>query len=125
MAKNNEIKIVPFNFLTHDMFPQYTRDQFRKAVRKTVPAVAIGGKLFIRKAPYSDLVYKLADAMTEMSTQSLRDKLEELNKKYPGVNIEKLPKSFNAKQKMEVLCAVLIPVEIERRNQLLENLNNN
>lgn len=125
MAKNNEIKIVPFNFLTHDMFPQYTRDQFRKAVRKTVPAVAIGGKLFIRKAPYSDLVYKLADAMTEMSTQSLRDKLADLNKKYPGINIEKLPKSFNAKQKMEVLCAVLIHVELERRNQILENLNNN
>ena len=124
MAKNNEIKIVPFNFFTHDMFPQYTREQFRRVVRKT-PMAAIGGKLFIRKAPYSDLVYRLADAMTEMSTQSLRDKLADLNKKYPGINIEKLPKSFNAKQKMEVLCAVLIPVELERRNQLLENLNNN
>lgn len=125
MAKNNEIKIVPFNFLTHDMFPQYSREQFRKVVRKSVPMVAIGGKLYIRKAPYSNLVYRLADAMTEMSTQSLRDKLADLNKKYPGINIEKLPKSFNAKQKMEVLCAIMIPVELERRNQLLENLNNN
>ena len=125
MAKNNEIIVTPFSFLTHDMFPQYSREQFRKAIRKTVPMVAIGGKLYIRKAPYSDLVYRLADAMTEMSTQSLRDKLAGLNKKYPRINIEKLPKSFNAKQKMEVLCAILIPVELERRNQLLENLNNN
>lgn len=125
MAKNSEIIVTPFSFLSHDMFPQYTRDQFRKAIRKSIPMVAAGGKLYIRKAPYSDLVYKLADAMTEMSTQSLRDKLEELNKKYPGVNIEKLPKSFNAKQKMEVLCAILIPVEIERRSQILDNLSNN
>ncbi|MGN1191090.1 MAG: hypothetical protein ACI4S0_00320 [Dorea sp.] len=125
MAKNNEIKIVPFNFFTHDMFPQYTRDQFRQTVRKSVPAVAVNGKFYIRKAPYSNLVYRLADAMTEMSTQSLRDKLEDLNKKYSGINLEKLPKSFNAKQKMEVLCAILIPVELERRNQILENLNNN
>lgn len=125
MAKNSEIIVTPFSFLTHDMFPQYSREQFRKVVRKSVPMVAIGGKLYIRKAPYSNLVHRLADAMTEMSTQSLRDKLADLNKKYPGINIEKLPKSFNAKQKMEVLCAVLIPVELERRNQLLENLNNN
>lgn len=125
MEKNNQIIITPFNFLTHDMFPQYTRDMFRKAIRKTVPAVAVNGKLYVRKAPYSDLVYRLADAMTEMSTQELRDKLADLNKKYSDVNIEKLPKSFNAKQKMEVLCAVLIPVELERRNQLLENLKNN
>ena len=125
MAKNNEIIVTPFSFLTHDMFPQYSREQFRKVVRKSVPMVAIGGKLYIRKAPYSDLVYRLADAMTEMSTQALRVKLEDLNKKYPGINIEKLPKSFNAKQKMEVLCAIMIPVELERRNQLLENLNNN
>ena len=125
MAKNSEIIVTPFSFLTHDMFPQYSREQFRKVVRKSVPMVAIGGKLYIRKAPYSDLVYRLADAMTEMSTQALRCKLADLNKKYPGINIEKLPKSFNAKQKMEVLCAIMIPIEFERRNQLLEKLNNN
>lgn len=124
MAKNNEIIITPFSFLSHEMFPQYTRDQ-RKAIRKSAPMVAIGGKLYIRKAPYSDLVFKLADSMTEMSTQALRDKLEYLNQKYQDINIDKLPKSFNAKQKMEVLCAIMIPVELERRNQLLEKLSNN
>lgn len=124
MAKSKDILVIPFSLLKRDMFPQYTRDEFRKVIRKA-PMLAVGGKLYVKKAPYSDLVVKLAGAMTEMSTDALRFKLESLKQKYPKIDsVEKIPRSLGAKEKMEALCIFLIPVELDRRLQLLENLSN-
>lgn len=49
MAKSKDIMVIPFSLLKRDMFPQYTRDEFRKVIRKA-PMLVVGGKLYVKKA---------------------------------------------------------------------------
>ena len=123
MQENENIVVMPFFRLTREMFPEYSRQQYRKAI-KNMPMLAIDGKLYVNSClSTSGLVFEFAKAMVEMTTQELRDWMKRTQDRYPDVkDISQVPAYADAKKKAELICLFLVPVELKRRQQILNKI---